>query len=63
MRLGFEPGDFINLCHFAINLDHLPSKPFLDQYIRFYWIPPFLLSYPLVEEGYMRTVSLKFSQF
>lgn len=63
ISLGFESGDFINLSNFAINLEHLPTKPFCDQYVRFNWVPPFLPSYPLAEEGYMGTFSLKFSQF
>lgn len=63
MSLGFEPGDFINISHFVINVGYVPTKPFLDQYVRFYWILPFLPSYHVAEEGYMRTVSLKFSQF
>lgn len=61
MRLGFELGDFINLFHFAINLERAPTNPFLDQYIRISYIHPFLASYPLAEEAYMATVSLKFS--
>lgn len=62
MSLGFESEDFTNIFHFAINLECV-SKPSLDRYIRFYLILPFLPSYPLAEEGYMGTHSLKFSQF
>lgn len=31
MSLGFELGDFINLFHFAINLERAPTNPFLDH--------------------------------